>query len=127
MVVATLAMMRGLLVQVGRERYALPLLAIEKIITPDSVFSVAGRQMINVDGKPLPIVSLGHVLQRPQTDLDPFHDPIVVVLNVANQRLGLLIDDVLTEQELAVKSLGRPLQRVPMLPGLLYWGMANRW
>lgn len=118
----SLAMMRGLLVQVGKERYALPLLAIEKIITPDSVFSVAGRQMIRVDGKPLPVVSLGHVLQRSMSNGDRQRDPIVVVLSVANQRLGLLIDDVLTEQELAVKSLGRPLQRVPNVAGAALLG-----
>jgi two-component system chemotaxis sensor kinase CheA len=118
----SLAMMRGLLVQVGRERYALPLLAIEKIITPDSVFSIAGRQMIKVDGKPLPVVSLGHVLQRPMPEVDRHRDPLVVVLSVANQRLGLLIDDVLTEQELAVKSLGRPLQRVANVAGAALLG-----
>jgi two-component system chemotaxis sensor kinase CheA len=118
----SLAMMRGLLVQVGRERYALPLLAIEKIITPDSVFSIAGRQMINVDGKPLPVVSLAHVLQRPVAESEHYQDPIVVVLSVANQRLGLLIDDVLTEQELAVKSLGRPLQRVQNVAGAALLG-----
>lgn len=118
----SLAMMRGLLVQVGRERYALPLLAIEKIITPDSVFSVAGRQMISVDGKPLPVVSLAHVLQRPLAETDHYQNPLVVVLSVANQRLGLLIDDVLTEQELAVKSLGKPLQRVPNVAGAALLG-----
>src|SRR5690606_17083386 len=100
----------------------LPLLAIEKIITPDSVFSVAGRQMIKVDGKPLPVVSLGHVLQRSIPETDQYRDPLVVVLSVANQRLGLLIDDVLTEQELAVKSLGRPLQRVPNVAGAALLG-----
>jgi len=118
----SLAMMRGLLVQVGRERYALPLLAIEKIITPDSVFSVAGRQMIKVDGKPLPVASLGHILKRPMLEIDQRNEPLVVVLSVANQRLGLLIDDVLTEQELAVKSLGRPLQHVPNVAGAALLG-----
>src|SRR5690606_38692996 len=48
--------------------------------------------------------------------------PLVVVLSVANQRLGLLIDDVLTEQELAVKSLGRPLQHVPNVAGAALLG-----
>jgi two-component system chemotaxis sensor kinase CheA len=118
----SLAMMRGLLVRVGGERYALPLLSIEKIIEADSVFAVAGRQMINVDGKSLPLVSLANVLQRPVNGKEQSPDPLAVVLNVADQRLALLVDDVLTEQELAVKSLGRPLQNVPNVAGAALLG-----
>lgn len=117
----SLAMMRGLLVRIGAERYALPLLAIEKIIEPEEVLMVAGRQMIKVDGKPLPLVSLAHALQRPVPD-DLAPNPLAVVVSVANQRLALLVDDVLTEQELAVKALGKPLQHVPNVAGAALLG-----
>ncbi|MAS34457.1 MAG: hypothetical protein CL610_10645 [Anaerolineaceae bacterium] len=116
----SLAMMRGLLVQVGEEKYALPLLSIEKIVEPESVFTVAGRRMIRVDAHPLPVVSLAQLLQR--AVLDGTNDPLALILNVADQRLALLVDDVLTEQELAVKSLGYPLNQVPNVIGAALLG-----
>lgn len=118
----SLAMMRGLLVRIGEERYALPLLAIEKIIVPDEVLMAAGRQMIKVDDKPLPLVSLAAALQRPTAENGETHNPLAVVVTVANQRLALLVDDVLTEQELAVKALGKPLQHVPNVAGAALLG-----
>jgi len=118
----SLALMRGLLVQVGSERYALPLLAIEKIIEPQEMLVVAGRQMVKVDGKPLPIASLAQVLQRPAADSDHSPHPLAVILSVANQRVALLVDDVVTEQELAVKTLGKLLQHVPNVTGAALLG-----
>ena len=104
----SLAMMRALMVRAGREQYALPLLSIEKIIEPEDTFVVGNRQMINVDNLPLPLVSLAGTLQRASIDEELSANPLAVVLSVANQRLAFLVDDVLTEQELAVKALGMP-------------------
>lgn len=118
----SLAMMRGLLVRVGQEVYVLPLLAVEKIIEPQSVFVVGGRQMIRVDDKPLPLLSLAQVLRRTIPAAVTEKTPLAIILSVANQRLALLVDDVLTEQELAVKSLGKPLQRVPNVIGAALLG-----
>jgi chemotaxis protein histidine kinase CheA len=52
------------MVQVGKDRYAIPLLSIEKIVEPDGIFSVGGRAMMTVDQAPLPLVHLGSVLER---------------------------------------------------------------
>jgi two-component system chemotaxis sensor kinase CheA len=118
----SLMMTRGLLVRVGKERYALPLLAIEKIIEPGDSFIIGGRQMITVDNKPLALVSLAQVLRRPVREEDQSAAPLAVILSVADQRLALLVDDVLTEQELAVKALGLPLRRVMNIAGAALMG-----
>jgi two-component system chemotaxis sensor kinase CheA len=79
--------------------------------------------MMNVDGTPLPLAHLTNVLQRPSLEDDePSAKPMVVVIGIADQRLGLLVDDILTEQELAVKSLGNPLQRVRNVTGAALLG-----
>jgi two-component system chemotaxis sensor kinase CheA len=118
----TLAMMRGLMVRAGNERYALPLLSVEKIIEPHDSYMVSGKRMITVDETPLPLAALSAVLERPETDAAPSPNPLAIVLNVADQRLALLVDDVLTEQELAVKPLGKPLQRVRNVTGAALLG-----
>ena len=118
----SLMMTRGLLIRVGQEHYALPLLAIEKIIEPGTSFLVGGRQMITVDDKPLALVNLAQVLRRDVPNEDQSPDPLAIILSVADQRVALLVDDVLTEQELAVKSLGMPLRRVMNVTGAALLG-----
>ena len=113
----SLAMTRGLLVLVGEERYALPLLTVEKIVEPKEVFSLEGQTMISVNGKPLPLIPLASLLARKRAVENSRSDPLVVVTLVAEQRLALVVDDVLTEQELAVKPLDRLLQQVHNVAG----------
>ncbi len=120
----TLAVMRGLLVRVGDERYVLPLLLVEKIIELCQSFSVQGQLMITVDGTTLPLVSLAGLLERPFT-LDTKSALLVVIMAVAEQRLALVVDDVLTEQEFAIKPLGKPLHRVRNVAGAAILGDGN--
>ncbi len=116
----SLTMTRGLLVRCGAERYAIPLLSVEKILELENGFTVEGQPMITVDQTPLPLVSLAAVLGRPAA---PENDrALVVIVGVAEQRMAFLVDDVLTEQELAVKPLGRPLRRVRNVVGAALLG-----
>ena len=117
----TLAISRGLLVQVGEERYVLPLLSVLKIIEPRQTFTVEGHTMVTVDGSTLPLVSLANLLERPGITQSGPH-ALAVIMAVAEQRLALLVDDVLTEQELAVKALGKPLHRVRNIAGAALMG-----
>lgn len=118
----SLTMTRGLLVRVGTERYVLPLLSVEKIVRLDTRFTIEGRLMITVDGVPLPLLPLANLLRRPIMPDQGVAEPLAVVMGVAEQRLALLVDDVLTEQELAVKPLGKPLVRVPNVAGTALLG-----
>lgn len=115
----SVAITRGLLVQVGRERYILPLLAIEKIIPLTDSFTVGGRTMIRVDNTSLPLISLASALNR---NAEVGDSPMVIILAVAEQRRALLVDDVLTEQEVTVKPLDYPLQRVRHVSGVAVLG-----
>jgi two-component system, chemotaxis family, sensor kinase CheA len=118
----SLVVTRGLMVRSGRERYVLPLLTIEKITEPADTFVARGKPMMTVDGKPLPLVRLAAVLEQSILDDEKTSKPMVVIISIADQRLGLLVDDVLTEQELAIKPLGQPLQRVRNVAGAALMG-----
>lgn len=100
----------------------LPLLSVEKIIEPDDHFEVGGKNMLKVDGTPLPVASLGAVLERPTPADEAPQKMLAVIMGAAEQRLALLVDDVLTEQELAVKPLGNPLKRVRNVTGTAVLG-----
>jgi two-component system chemotaxis sensor kinase CheA len=65
----SLTMSRGLLVQVGSEQYALPLISVERIVEPRETFTIGGRAAVQVDDSPLPLVSLTTILERPQSEI----------------------------------------------------------
>ncbi len=118
---ATLSISRGLLVQAGNESYVLPLLSVVKIVQPRQTFTLEGQTMLSVDGSKLPIASLSDLLKRPALTKEA-DSSLAVILAVAEQRLALLVDDVLTEQELAVKPLGKPLHHVRNIAGVALMG-----
>ncbi len=121
LVPVSLAMTRGLLVRIGTERYMLPLLSVEKILEPGHSFTVEGKRMITIDEKPCLLVSLAAVLGRSTGNIEP-GEMLTVVLRVAEQRVALLVEDVLTDQEFAVKPLSKLLRQVPNVTGAALLG-----
>jgi two-component system chemotaxis sensor kinase CheA len=119
---ASLAVTQVLTVRVGPEFYALPLLAIEKIEDAGEGFNVEGQTMIAFDETPIPLVSLGAVLERPLFEDETSEKPVVVVMQVSGQRMGFMVDDVLSQQELVIKPLTKPLRRVRNVEGTAMLG-----
>lgn len=117
----TLTISRGLLVQVGNERYVLPLLSVLKIIRPQQTFTLEGQTMVSMEGVTVPLVSLAGLLNRSIPSPEG-KGLLTVIMAVAEQRLALLVDDVITELELAVKPLGKPLHRVRNIAGAALMG-----
>lgn len=108
---SSVTMMRGLVIAVGGDQFALPLLSIERIVEVDELFTVNGKQMLRLGDDSLPLVTLASILELPNPATDA-ETPLVVILSVAEQRLAVLVDDVHSDLELAVKPLGEPLRRV---------------
>ncbi|MCC7445759.1 MAG: hybrid sensor histidine kinase/response regulator [Anaerolineae bacterium] len=124
LVPTSVTMTRGLLVRVGTEEYMLPLLAVEKIIElhADSIFTIEGQPAVNIDGKPLPLASLATILKRAQPEHKKAEKLPAVIICVAEQRLVLVVDEIVTEQELAVMPLGKLLRRVRNVTGAALLG-----
>jgi two-component system chemotaxis sensor kinase CheA len=115
----SLAMTRVLLVRSNNEAYAVPLASIETIEKLENSYHIEGQLMINVNNKPLVVVPLGVLLGQ---TLIESPDPLLIILAVAEQRIALLVDDVLDEQELAVKSFSKPLVKVRHMSGAAVLG-----
>jgi CheY-like chemotaxis protein/chemotaxis signal transduction protein len=124
LVPTSVTMTRGLLVRIGMEEYMLPLLAVEKIIElhADAIFTIEGQPAVNIDGKPLPLASLATILKRPQPEKKKAEKLPAVIICVAEQRLVLVVDEIVTEQELAVMPLGKLLRRVRNVTGAALLG-----
>jgi len=118
----SLAMTRVLLVGVGNHCYALPLASIERIVRPKATFNIEGKAMLSLDHESLPLVPLASILDLA---FQPSSNALAVIIGVAEQRIALLVDDVLTEQELAVKPLSKPLLRIRHVAGAAMMGSGD--
>jgi two-component system chemotaxis sensor kinase CheA len=108
----TLAIIDGMLIACGEERYIIPTLSIVESIQPQAaqLFTSANRgEILNLRGEILPLVRLDKMLDIPGAKVDPTQ-ALVVVLDSFGHRLGLVVDDVLTKQQVVIKSLGAELQ-----------------
>jgi len=115
----TLAIIDGMLVACGGERYIIPTLSIvESIQASASMLSrFAGRnELVNVRGESLPLLRLEHCLEVPEAVKDPTQGLIVVVEGVG-RKVALLVDEVLTQHQVVIKSLGTGVGPTPLVSG----------
>jgi two-component system chemotaxis sensor kinase CheA len=115
----TLAIIEGLVVEAGSDRYIIPLSAVWEIFRPsaDTLFTVEGRdEMVLVRGKLMPVVRLQQRLDLggPATELS---EGLMVVVESENRRFCLLVDDLRGKQEVVIKSLGETFKDVTALSG----------
>jgi two-component system chemotaxis sensor kinase CheA len=111
----TLAIVDGLLLAVGDQIYIVPMTStIESLrLTPDQVTSIAdGREVFRFRDEYLPIVRLYRSFGL-QPRARALHDGLVVVVEGAGRRIGLLVDDLLSQQQVVIKSLETHYGRVP--------------
>ncbi|MBM0744616.1 hybrid sensor histidine kinase/response regulator [Phormidium sp. CLA17] len=115
----TLATAHVLLVVVDGITYAIPVEFVETslLVQPDEIFTIEGRNAIRLDQQPVSIVKLAHLLELkhfsstpPQST--PAHSFPCIILKIGEERLGLLIDALLDEQDVVLKPQSKLLQRV---------------
>jgi len=115
----TLAIIDGMLVACGQDRYIIPTLSIIESIQPskDMLVTFANQhEMINVRGQILPLVRLARLFGVSEAKSDPTQ-ALVVILEGVGCRLGLLVDEVVTQQQVVIKSLGQGLGSTRFLSG----------
>jgi two-component system chemotaxis sensor kinase CheA len=112
----TLATFRGLLVRSGDHLFVVPTLNVERalIVKKDEIKSVENMETIQLRGRAISLVRLNDVLQLPpqHPSRESAKNVRVVVLVSAEKRIAFLVDEVLHEQQVLVKSLGPQLTRV---------------
>ncbi|MDR1081780.1 MAG: chemotaxis protein CheW [Deltaproteobacteria bacterium] len=115
----TLAIIDGMIVRVGDNRYILPTISINESFRPkpEEYFTVKNQgEMIKVRDNLLPLVRLDQIVNVEGATRDP-SDALVVVVENEGQRRCLLVDEVLGKQEVVIKSLGERLKYVRSLAG----------
>ncbi len=104
----TLAIIQALMVIVGGEKYAISLGSIDTIedISVDEIKYVEAKEVINLRGNVIPIVRLHEVLGLPISEENQ-DSMIVVIVKKGDQYAGLVVDELIGQQEIVIKSLGK--------------------
>ncbi len=119
----TLAIIQALMVVVGGEKYAISLGCIQIIetITPDQVKLVQNEEVINLRGTVVPLIRLSSVLDVASSRV-PGEDMIVVIVKKGDRTAGLVIDELLGQQEIVIKSLGKYIKQCKFISGATILG-----
>ncbi len=119
----TLAIIQALMVNLGEEKYAIPLNNIKIIIsiTKDQISMVQNQEVILYRDQTLPIIRLGDELDVPNRDTDPEHMTVVIVKK-GSIEAGLVVDGLIGQQEIVIKSLGKYLGGVKAIAGATILG-----
>jgi two-component system chemotaxis sensor kinase CheA len=115
----TLAIIEGLVVGVGEERYILPLIAVREMFRPTSetIWTVKQRaEMALVRGSLLPVLRL-HRLFHVKKSSENLLNGVLVVAEVEGQRFCVLVDKLIGKQEVVIKPLGEAFKNVHGIAG----------
>ena len=119
----TLAIIQALMVEVGEEKYAIPLGSINGIedIGKDEISFVQSKEVINLRGHVIPILRLQQLLDIPEPEVEP-ENLLVVIMQKGDQQVGLIIDNLIGQQETVIKSLGRYITNDKLFSGATILG-----
>jgi two-component system chemotaxis sensor kinase CheA len=120
----TLAIMPTLMVMLGDQIFAFPLVNVNEIFHLDlnKTNVVDGQQTIMVRNKALPLFYLRKWLVKHYTPTDKADIEHVVIVNVGTQRVGFVVDQLLGQEEVVIKPLGALLQGTQGLAGATITG-----
>lgn len=119
----TLAIIHALMVMLGDEKFAIPLNNIKEIISiaPDRINMVQDQEVILYWNKTLPIIRLRDVLDAPGERMDS-GEMVVVIVKKGDMEVGLVVDNLLGQQEIVIKSLGKYLTGIKVIAGATILG-----
>ena len=103
----TLAIIQALMVELGKEKYAIPLGSIQTIedIPVSDVKHVQTKEVINLRGTVIPLIRLDQILDVETNEEEP-ESLTVVIVKKGDKQAGLVVDNLIGQQEIVIKSIG---------------------
>lgn len=121
----TLAIVDGQLLRVADQVYIIPLVSILESIQlrEDNLRSLADRgQLYRIRGEYVPVVALTRLFGIRQSEADRSREPLLVLVESGYGKIGLLVDDLLAQQQVVIKSLESNYRPVPGISGATILG-----
>jgi two-component system chemotaxis sensor kinase CheA len=115
----TLAIMRALIVKVSEQNYAIPLNSVLEILRVPvaKLHTIEKREVIELRGSTLPLVRLADVFELQKPAAQEEDNLYIVVVGLAENRLGLVVNYLLGQQDIVIQPLSRSLAKIPGIAG----------
>jgi two-component system chemotaxis sensor kinase CheA len=114
----TLAIIQGLIVKVDNEEYAIPLSSVVEVVSIDSssIYTINGQEVIKIRDEVNPLLRLDSALSC--RNINPeLKNRYVVLVGYGIKKIGLVVDELLGQQEIVIKSLGEYLGHIHGIAG----------
>lgn len=120
----TLAIMPTLMVMLGNQAFALPLASVQEIFHMDltKTHTVDGQECVSVRDHAVPIFYLKRWLIKGTTSVERSKEGHVVIVAVGSQLLGFVVDQLIGQEEVVIKPLGKMLHGTPGMAGATITG-----
>ena len=111
------------MVELGEEKYAIPLSSIQTIesVPITDIKYVQTKEVIHLRGSVIPLVRLSDVLDVPKTGEEPTELTVVIVAR-GDKLAGLVVDNLIGQQEIVIKSIGKYINNSKMISGATILG-----
>lgn len=118
----TLAIIQAMLVQVQNEMYAIPLASIDSTLSvqPNDISTVQNNEVIVLRGEIIPIIRMEETLMVPH--LKDTSELFVVVVHAGDSKAGIVVDKLIGQQEIVIKTLGNLFMGLKMFSGATVLG-----
>ncbi|MHB8709104.1 MAG: chemotaxis protein CheA [Desulfuromonadales bacterium] len=115
----TLAIIKALIVKVAGQTYAIPINSVQETLMIDSsmVRTIERREVLELRESTLPLLRLDRTFNLVQGERNASRQLFVAVVGLADKRLGFVVDDLLGQQDVVIKSLGKVLSFVKGVAG----------
>ena len=119
----TLAIIQALMVEIGDEKYAIALGSIQTIedILPSDVKLVQATEVITLRDQVIPLIRLNEILEIPSKK-GPEENLVVVVVKKGDKLAGLVVDELIGQLEIVIKSLGKYINKCKIISGATVLG-----
>jgi len=120
----TLAIIQGLLVESDNEVFILPLSSVHETVKTEqsNVYYVNKRPVFRLRDEIIPIINLNKILRENKSGFVLTEKPYIVVVGLAEKKLGIIIDHFLGQEEVVIKSLGHYLGNTEGVAGATILG-----
>lgn len=120
----TLAIIQALMVNLNEEKFAIPLNNIKEItnIATKDITMVQNQEVVLYRNKTLPIIRMKEVLEIEYDRTNEPEDLIVVIVKKGDVEAGLVVDSLIGQQEIVIKSLGKYLTGIKAIAGATILG-----
>ena len=114
----TLAIVQALMVELGNEKYAIPLASIQTIeeVLKSDIKYVQSKEVISLRGTVIPLIRLDSLLDVPDRDINTDHI-VIVIVRKADKLAGLVVDGLIGQQEIVIKSIGKYINTPKLISG----------